>query len=101
MPPAALTASYMALAAFGTSLKSAGPVMVEIAPSLIGPSGQVGPAANADPDQMVALRPPASRNAVFNDIVAPSSLIPRSRSPASGRRPVYPRHVDRGEFRQC
>src|SRR6185437_3388936 len=99
MPPAALTASYIALAAFGTSLKSAGPVMVEIAPSLIGPSGQVGPAANADPDQMVAQRPPASRNAVFNDIVAPSIFDSRSRSPASGRWPVHSREVDRSEFR--
>jgi len=41
--------------------------MVEIAPSLIGPSGQVGPAAKAGPDMAVP-RPAASRNAVFDDI---------------------------------
>src|SRR6516225_880771 len=73
MPPAALTASYMALAALGTSLKSAGPVTVEIAPSLIGPSGQVGPAARTEPEHRVVPRPHASTNAIFNDILVPST----------------------------
>src|SRR5436190_23756093 len=49
MPPAALTASKAACVAFGTSLKSAGPVTVDTAPTLIAPSLQVGPAAKAVP----------------------------------------------------
>ena len=74
MPPAAIDGINIAFVAFGTSLKSAGPVMVEIAPTLIEPSGQVGPAASAVPDHVAATRPPASRIAVFNDILVPSIL---------------------------